>query len=180
MLLRWSDIPAVHQAALLNSPPIALLEAPAVARMLGVGQSTLRNWRFRDQGPLAEAAELYGRSAPSPALYRVSRILHWLGALNEPAWKLERAWLASHFDGWRFVHFSKFVDVNGQMTEQDTELVSESARNEAHHRDFNAAAGNVSWPGRQPSQRPPRKSSECTSAGQILHSDAQGASSKES
>lgn len=153
MRLSWSEIPAVHQAELLKWPPVALLEGPALAKILGVRQSTLRNWRYRDQGPPAEPAELYGRGAPSPIYYQVSRLLEWLGAIEEPAWKFERAWLVSRFKGWRFVLDEAAVDVSGQMKEVETQGVAETVRHEAHRSDFNDAAGIEGWPCRQPTKR---------------------------
>ena len=150
---RPSELSPDGEAFIHSWPPVALVASPVLAKALGVGTGTLRNWRFRNQGPPAEPSILYGKGPPHPVYYRVSRLLEWLGASQEPAWKFERAWLASRFKGWRFVLNEEAVDVSDQMNEVETLGVAEAVRHEAHRLDFNAAAGIAAWPCRQPTRR---------------------------
>lgn len=154
MTLRWHDLDRAATVQLQGWPAVALLEGPTVAKLLGVGPSTLRNWRHRGQGPKAEPSDLYGRGAPAPVYYRVSAILHWLdGPEARQAWEYERDWLVEYFDGWRFVRPDGVVDVSTTITAQQTAMAAESIRENASDALFNRAAGIADWPARQPRPR---------------------------
>lgn len=154
MTLHWQDLPPSSTALLRSWPAVALLEGPTVAKLLGVGPSTLRNWRHRGQGPEAEPSKLYGRGAPAPAYYRVSSILHWLdGPQAQQPWEYERDWLIRHFEGWRIGTADGGVYVSAAMSAEQTLSVATCVRQNASDTLFNLAASIPAWPGKQPRPR---------------------------
>ena len=146
MSMTWSDLDPANAALLRSWPPIALLEGPKVAKVLGVESSTLRNWRHRGQGPSPEPSQRT-RRGPRPVRYRVSEISAWLdGSGARPPWERERRWLVDHLEGWRFVDGAGFVDVEAEMTAQQTERVAIEVRLHSSDRLFAGAARIEAWP----------------------------------
>lgn len=146
MNITWSDLDPSNAALLRSWPPIALLEGPKVAKLFGIEASSLRNWRLRGQGPSPEPSQST-RRGPKPVRYRVSEIWAWLdGAGARCPWKRDREWLVQHLEGWRFVDGAGFVDIDAEMTSQQTERVAIEVRLHSSDRLFTAAAGMEAWP----------------------------------
>ena len=154
MPTRWGELTPKDEALIRSWPPVALVASPVLAKALGVSTSTLRNWRFRKQGPQPEPAALYGRSAPYPIYYRVSSVLAWLDQTEALSpWKYERDWLAEHLNGWRFVDDFGQIDISAQMTPYQTSRALPAIRTLATDLLFNDAAAIRCWPNRQPTGR---------------------------
>ena len=146
MNMTWSDLDPANAALLRSWPAIALLEGPKVAKLLGIEPSSLRNWRLRGQGPSPEPSRSSSRG-PRPVRYRVSQICAWLdGSGARRPWERDREWLVEHLEGWRFVDGIGFVDVDAEMTSQQTERVAIEVRIHSSDRLFTGAAGIESWP----------------------------------
>jgi hypothetical protein len=152
---RWSELTPEGVVLIRSWPPVALVSSARLAKALGVSAGTLRNWRYRNQGPSPEPRHLYGRGNPTPTYFCVANILAWLdGAEPSRSREYERDWLIEHFLGSRFADAGVVVDVHKGLSTSEVAFVAASVRGMAYMQEFNEVAQIEAWPGTQPRKHP--------------------------
>lgn len=86
-----------------NQAPWSLISSPTVARLLGVHNQTITNWRARNILPAPEPASK--RLKGNVVRYRISAIRAWVEGSSEEA--VTWAWIKEKLPGHKFEHIGQ-------------------------------------------------------------------------